>query len=134
MSINKSKFNVHERDVSSAKVKSEDGWREVNIKLLLTKQNVGCQSACLYKAVIKFGASHGKHLHHHADEFVYIMSGRGRHGQGNEEWDLEAGDSYFIPKGVVHWAFGTDRNDPLTAIGTYVGAGSFEETGYEVVE
>jgi quercetin dioxygenase-like cupin family protein len=130
----KSQFNVNENDITPAKVRYEDGWREVNIKFLLTEKNVHSQSAILYKALIKFGASHAKHLHRKADELVYIISGKGRHGQGDEEWDIGAGDSYFIPRGMVHWAYATDPNDPLNIIGAYVGAGSFEETGYESVE
>lgn len=130
----KSKFNVHEQDISPAKVKRDDGWREMNVKWLLSEETVGCRSAVLYKAVIKAGAAHEKHLHRNADELVYIISGKGRHGQGNEEWDTEPGDSYYIPRGMVHWSYGTDPDDPVTLIGAWVGAGSLEDTGYEFIE
>ncbi len=130
----KSKFNVNERDIQPAKVKSEEGWREMNIKWLLSEKTVGSRNAVLFKAVIKAGAAHEKHIHHKADELVYIISGKARHGQGDEEWDVGPGDSYFIPRGMVHWSYGTDPNDPYTVVGVYVGAGSIEDTGYEFVE
>ena len=44
------KFRVNERDIAPAKVKREDGWREMSIKLLLCEETVGCKSAILYKA------------------------------------------------------------------------------------
>jgi len=130
----KSKFNIHEDEVQRARVQSEDGWREMNIKWLLCQETVGCQSAVLFKAVIRAGAAHEKHIHRQADELIYIIQGKGRHGQGEEEWDVGAGDSYFIPRGLTHWAYGTDPGDPLTLVGTYVGGGSLAETGYEFVE
>lgn len=130
----KSKFNVHEDDIRPAKVKFEEGWREMNIKWLLCKDTVGCQASVLFKSVIEAGAAHEKHIHHKADELVYVIKGKGRHGQGEEEWEVGAGDSYFIPRGMIHWGYGIDPNDPLTLVGTYVGGGSIEETGYEFIE
>ena len=129
-----SKFKVNERDILPAKVKREDGWREMSIKLLLCEQTVGCRSAVLYKAAHKFGAAHEKHIHHRADELVYVISGKGHRWQADEEWDVEPGDAYFIPRGTVHAALGTDPEDPLVVVGVYVGAGSLEETGYEFID
>ncbi|OGP94523.1 MAG: hypothetical protein A2157_08390 [Deltaproteobacteria bacterium RBG_16_47_11] len=83
----KSKFNVNERDIQPAKVKSEEGWREMNIRWLLSEKTVGSRNAVLFKAIIKAGAAHEKHIHHKADELVYIISGKARHGQGDEEWE-----------------------------------------------
>jgi len=130
----KSKFNIHEDDIQPARVKLEDGWRQMNIKWLLCKETVGCESAVFFKTVIRAGAAHEKHIHHKADELIYVIKGKGRHGQGDEEWDVGPGDSYFIPRGLIHWAYGTTTNDPLILVGVYVGGGSIEETGYEFIE
>ena len=130
----KSRFNVHEDDIQPAKVKSEEGWRQLNIKFLLTKETVGCESAVLFETVFKAGSAHEKHIHHRADELCYVIKGKGRHGQGDEEWDVGPGDSYYVPRGLIHWAYGIDSSDPLTLVGVYVGGGSIEETGYEFVE
>ena len=132
--MKKSKYNVHEDEVQPARVQLKDGWREMNIRFLLDKKTVGITSAVLWKAVIKAGAVHQKHVHRVADEVCYVIKGKGRHGQGDEEWDIGPGDSYFAPRGLAHWAYGTDPKDPLTVIGTYVGGGSLEDTGYEFVE
>jgi quercetin dioxygenase-like cupin family protein len=80
------------------------------------------------------GAAHEKHIHHKADEFCYLISGKGRFGVGNEEWDVEAGDAFLAPRGMVHWGYGTDPNEGETVVGVYVDAGSLEDTGDEFVE
>ncbi|MFQ6110784.1 MAG: cupin domain-containing protein [Nitrospinota bacterium] len=129
-----SRFKVNERDIPPAKVKREDGWREMNIKWLLSEKTVGCRSALLFKSVIKAGAAHERHIHHKADELVYVISGKGHRWQGDEEWDVGPGDAYFIPRGLAHGACGIDPDDPLTLVGVYVGAGSIEDTGYELIE
>jgi len=134
MATFKAKYSVNERDVQPARVKRNEGWREMNIKWLLDEKTVGFKSAVLFKAVIKAGAAHEKHLHHKADELVYIISGKGRHGLGDEEWDIGPGDAYLNPRDIVHWSYGTDSNNPLTLVGVYVGAGSLEDTAYEFVE
>jgi mannose-6-phosphate isomerase-like protein (cupin superfamily) len=130
----KSRFNIHEDEIQPARVKAEDGWRQLNIKFLLSRETVGCESAVLFKTVFNAAAAHDKHLHHRADELVYVIEGRGRHGQGDEEWDVGPGDSYFIPRGMPHWAYGTDADNPLTLVGVWVGGGSLEDTGYQLVE
>ncbi len=134
MATLQSKYSLNERDVQPARVKRDEGWREMNIKWLLGEETVGLKSAVLFKAVIKAGAAHEKHLHHKADELVYIISGKGRHGLGDEEWDIGPGDAYLNPRDIVHWSYGTDPNDPLILVGVYVGAGTLEDTGYEFVE
>ena len=134
MSTLKSKYSLNERDIQPAPVKRDEGWREMNIKWLLGEKTVGIKSAVLFKAVVKAGAAHEKHLHHKVDELVYIISGKGRHGLGDEEWDIGPGDAYLNPRGIVHWSYGTDPSDPLILVGVYVGAGSLEDTGYEFVE
>jgi len=134
LSTLKSKYSLNERDIQPAPVKRDEGWREMNIKWLLGEKTVGIKSAVLFKAVVKAGAAHEKHLHHKVDELVYIISGKGRHGLGDEEWDIGPGDAYLNPRGIVHWSYGTDPSDPLILVGVYVGAGSLEDTGYEFVE
>jgi mannose-6-phosphate isomerase-like protein (cupin superfamily) len=39
-------------------------------------------------------------------------------------------DIFTIPKGVEHWLYNTSDNEPIHAVGLYIGSGSVEETGY----
>ncbi len=51
MSQYKEKYTLNERDVQPAKVLLENGWKEMNIKWLISEENMGCKSAVLFKAV-----------------------------------------------------------------------------------
>src|SRR4030042_4132572 len=84
LDMKKSKYNVHEDEVQPASVQLKDGWREMNIRFLLDKKTVGIPSAVLWKAIIKAGAVHQKHVHRKADEVCYVIKGKGRHGRGDE--------------------------------------------------
>ena len=42
------------------------------------------------------------HIHHNEDETFYILEGRVTMFSGDERIDLEAGDYFFVPRGVVH--------------------------------
>ncbi|WP_057831282.1 cupin domain-containing protein [Colwellia sp. TT2012] len=53
-----------------------------------------------------------KHKHHKEDNFWYIVSGKGTVLLGDEEFEVIEGDSFIIPKGVVHSAK-TDSNHKM---------------------
>jgi quercetin dioxygenase-like cupin family protein len=42
------------------------------------------------------------HIHHHEDETFYVVDGQVTMFSGDERIDLEAGDYFFVPRGVVH--------------------------------
>ena len=46
---------------------------------------------------------HKKHSHPNAEEIMYILSGRGRAGMEEAEFEVEAGDTIWVPRGAVHW-------------------------------
>ena len=53
-----------------------------------------------------------KHKHHKEDNFWYIVSGKGTVLLGEKEFQVIEGDSFIIPKGVVHSAK-TDINNTM---------------------
>lgn len=125
-----SRYHVRAEDVSPRTTQEKDGWRRTDFRILLGQHNVGSAGACMYRTVFPPGARHNKHLHAAADEVVYVIRGRGAHGQGDEEWEVRAGSSYFIPRGVPHWLRNLDPVEPVELVGVYIGVGSFEDTGY----
>jgi mannose-6-phosphate isomerase-like protein (cupin superfamily) len=48
------------------------------------------------------GASTGIHVHQQADEFFYVVSGRGFALVDENELSIEADDFVFVPKGHEH--------------------------------
>jgi quercetin dioxygenase-like cupin family protein len=42
------------------------------------------------------------HIHHNEDETFYVLEGQVTMFSGDDRVDLEAGDFFFVPRGVVH--------------------------------
>lgn len=46
---------------------------------------------------------HKKHVHENAEEIMYILSGRGVGGVGDQAMEVKKGDTVWVPRGAVHW-------------------------------
>lgn len=55
------------------------------------------------------------HFHKTTEEVVYLISGTGRMRLGERTFDVKAGDSVLIPKGVVH-SFENTGAEPAVAL------------------
>jgi quercetin dioxygenase-like cupin family protein len=77
---------------------------------------------------------HKKHIHPHAEEVFYILSGKGIGGvgSGTEEIEIVAGDTVWVPKGAVHWLY--NPFDEVCEILFIYAASSLASAGYEIVE
>ena len=71
---------------------------------------------------------HKKHSHPKAEEIMYIARGKGIGGVGDKEVLLRAGDSIYVPKGVVHW-FWNPYDEPCDMMTLYTKP-SLAESGY----
>ena len=123
-------FCARVNGVTPEPVGEEYGWRRVDHRILLGRENVGSTEGCLYRSVFPPGAAHKKHLHTKSDELVYVIRGRGAHGQGDDEWEVGPGSCYYIPKNVPHWLRNLDPVESVELVGVYLGAGRLEEAGY----
>ncbi len=75
---------------------------------------------------------HARHRHPHAEEVIYMVSGRAVGGVNGEERTFEPGDIIWVPKGEVHWAY-NPFDEPAVILTIYTKA-SLKEVGYQVVE
>ena len=77
---------------------------------------------------------HKKHIHPHAEEVFYVLSGKGIGGVGEnaEEVEIVAGDTVWAPKGAVHWLY-NPFEEPCEIIFVYT-CPSLSSAGYEIVE
>ncbi|MEK9794291.1 MAG: cupin domain-containing protein [Hyphomicrobiales bacterium] len=119
---------VHIDDVEPEKMDEGDGWSITDFRLPISKKNGS--TTTVFNAKFMPGAIHKKHMHTNCEEIYYIVSGRGIAGAGGEKTEIEAGHFHYIPKGVEHWLYNTSDNEPIHAVGLYIGSGSVEETGY----
>jgi quercetin dioxygenase-like cupin family protein len=62
-------------------------------------------SLAFVRAQLAPGASHGFHHHPEMDEIIYILAGEATQWVEKEKRQLTAGDTVYIPRGVVHGTF-----------------------------
>jgi mannose-6-phosphate isomerase-like protein (cupin superfamily) len=48
---------------------------------------------------------HKKHTHPGAEEIMYILKGRGMSGVVDQEFEVKAGDTLWVPRGAPHWFY-----------------------------
>ena len=75
---------------------------------------------------------HKKHVHRDAEEVMYIVSGRAIGGVGDEEFEISKGDTIWVPKGMVHWAY-NPFDEPFEMLFVYTRP-TLESAGYDIVE
>ncbi|WP_416838431.1 cupin domain-containing protein [Haloferax sp. DFSO52] len=85
-------------DVDYESVGAADGMS----KGVLISGDDGAPNFAIRRFVLDGGASVPKHTNEVEHE-QHVLSGRYVVGIGDEEFEVEAGDSLFIPAGVVHW-------------------------------
>lgn len=126
-------FVVHVSDVAPAQVSVDGGWRKMDIRFILTRENSGHDTVCVFRTLFEPGAAHEIHTHPGADEFLYVASGRCMVGAGDKEHEAGPGTLQFIPAGKRHWLRNIDPFEPVELIGGYTNVGSLEEAGYDFI-
>jgi mannose-6-phosphate isomerase-like protein (cupin superfamily) len=108
----------------------EDGWVDMQVQFLIDKKSAGANHVVGW-TVLKPGARHERHRHHNCDEFFIVIKGRGHiYSDLGEEPSVE-GDVVYSPRGCWHGFNNTSNEDVVLAWG-WMGAGSIEDSGYEV--
>jgi len=121
---------VHLEDVEPQPVTEAEGWRKMDIRFIITGERQGSKNCTMFRAHFPPGARHMKHSHSNSDELFYMISGHGASGAGEQEYEMKAGSSHFIPKGVTHWLRNLSETEPIEVVGVYLNAGNLEESGY----
>ncbi|WP_042663981.1 cupin domain-containing protein [Haloferax sp. ATB1] len=85
-------------DIEYETVGAADGMS----KGVLVSEADGAPNFAIRRFVLDPGATVPKHTNEVEHE-QYVLSGRYVVGIGDEEYEVEAGDSLLIPAGVVHW-------------------------------
>lgn len=71
---------------------------------------------------------HKKHSHPHAEEIMYILSGKGVAGVYDTETEVSAGETLWVPRGATHW-FSNPFDEPCEFLFIYTRK-SLEDAGY----
>ena len=111
-------------------LKRDDGWIDMQVQFLIDKKSAGADHVVGW-TVLKPGARHERHLHRNCDEFFIVIKGRGHiYSELGEEPSVE-GDVVYSPRGCWHGFNNTSKDDVVLVWG-WMGAGSIEDSGYEV--
>jgi mannose-6-phosphate isomerase-like protein (cupin superfamily) len=124
-------FRTNIRDVPKVEgLKRDDGWIDMQVQFLIDKKSAGADHVVGW-TVLKPGASHECHKHRNCDEFFIVLKGA---GPIITEKGLEPsvqGDVVYSPRGCWHGFNNTSKEDVVLVWG-WMGAGSIEDSGYEV--
>ena len=111
-------------------LKAEDGWVNMNVKFLITRDTVGSSQTVFGITIFPPGAKHDIHRHPHAEETEYIVEGRGVARVGDDDVEMGPGDIVFVRADDYHGFYNTSDTDRAVMIWCYGGAASLAEAGY----
>ena len=111
-------------------LKAEDGWVDMNVKFLITKDSVGATETVFGITIFPPGAKHDIHRHPSAEETEYIVEGHGIARVGDDDVEMGPGDIVFVKADDYHGFYNTSETDRAVMVWCYGGAASLEEAGY----
>jgi quercetin dioxygenase-like cupin family protein len=120
-------------DGGNSHLRAAGGFIDMGVHWLATSQTVGTRKLVVATSTFTPGGSHQLHRHPHADEFFLVLQGGGEHLTKNGPVRLNPGDLAYIPAGEWH-GFQTDPGVTTRTVYGYLGAGSLEQAGYELLE
>jgi mannose-6-phosphate isomerase-like protein (cupin superfamily) len=123
-----STYFTHINDVTPENMDSGEGWLITEFRLSFSdRQGLG---TTMFHAQFNPGAVHKKHKHENCEEIYYIVSGQGIAGAGGATEEIEAGHFHYVPADTEHWLANESEDEPIIAVGWYLGAGNVAATGY----
>ncbi len=72
------------------------------LKVLISPTNAGSKRLSSGLSIIPPGGSSNKHSHDIEEEIFYIISGKGKIGLNEEEFDIRTGNAIYIRPKTVH--------------------------------
>jgi mannose-6-phosphate isomerase-like protein (cupin superfamily) len=124
-------YRTNLRDVPKVEgLQRKDGWVDMQVQFLIDKKSAGADHVVGW-TVLRPGARHEKHRHHNCDEFFIVLKGRGMIYTNEGEQPSDEGDVVYSPRGCWH-GFNNTSNEDVVLVWGWMGAGSIEDSGYEV--
>ena len=84
----------------------------MDVRWLLTRETVGAEHSVFGITVFPPGSKHDIHRHPNAEEFEYLVSGRGVARVGDADVELGPGEVVFVPKNDYH-GFENTGDEPV---------------------
>src|SRR5215813_6462939 len=91
-------YRTNMREVRKvAGLKRKDGWVDMQVQFLIDKASAGADHVIGW-TVLKPGARHERHRHHHCDEFFIVLKGHGHIYTDDGETPSGEGDVVYSPR------------------------------------
>jgi quercetin dioxygenase-like cupin family protein len=88
-----------------------------------------------FRSTMRGGAASPVHIHDNDDETVFLLKGRGVFWAGDQRWELQSGDTAFLPRGVPHtYAFTSDTVDMLSVCNPAGMEDFFRAAGWDLAD
>lgn len=110
----------------------EKGFTHMELRWLISDKNAPVSKVTIGHTYKIKGGEHRLHFHTDADEVIYMLKGKAIEKIDDEEVVLNPGDCCFIPRNSIHSHVVVEA--PVETLCIYIGAPSFEKTGYHLVE
>jgi mannose-6-phosphate isomerase-like protein (cupin superfamily) len=124
-------FRTNRKNVPMVEnLQRKDGWVDMQVQFLIDKKTAGANHVVGW-TVLKPGARHERHLHRNCDEFFIVIKGQGHIYSDLGEEPSGEGDVVYSPRGCWH-GFNNTSSDDVVLVWGWMGAGSIEDSGYEV--
>jgi len=111
-------------------LKAEEGWVNMNVKFLVTRETVGSSQTVFGITIFPPGAKHDIHRHPNAEETEYIVEGHGIARVGADDVEMGPGDIVFVQPDDYHGFYNTSETERAVMVWCYGGAASLAEAGY----
>jgi quercetin dioxygenase-like cupin family protein len=110
-----------------------DGWVNMAVQFLVTKDTVGSEHAVLGYTTMPPGARHEIHRHPHAEEIVFLTAGEGLYLLGETLVRMRPGDVALSKVDEPHGFWNTSETETARMVWAYGGAASLADAGYVLV-
>ena len=80
-------------------LREDEGWIDMQVQFLIDERTAGSETLVVGRTVLPPGARHERHRHPNCNEFLVVMSGRGR-STPTRARSRRAGDVVFTPAGT----------------------------------
>jgi mannose-6-phosphate isomerase-like protein (cupin superfamily) len=124
-------YRTNLRDVPTVQdLAPKDGWVDMQVQFLIDEKSAGANHVVGW-TVLKPGARHERHRHQRCDEFFIVLKGHGHIYSETGDFPSSEGDVVYSPRGCWH-GFNNTSSEDVVLVWGWMGAGSIEDSGYEV--
>lgn len=125
-------FTTNLKDVPTVEgLRRDEGWVNMQVQFLIDRASAHSKELLVGRTVLPPGAMHDRHRHFNCEEFWIVLQGSGVMYTNEGERPAKEGDVVLIPR--EHWhGFKNTTDSDVILIWGWSGAGSLEDSGYEV--